>query len=39
MRLRDVSPGFNPANVLSVRISMPSANIPKESRACKCFGR
>ena len=25
MHLRDVSPGFNPANVLSVRISIPSA--------------
>lgn len=29
MRLRDVSPGFNPANVLSVRISLPSAKFPK----------
>ena len=25
IRLRDVSPGFNPANVLSVRVSIPSA--------------
>ena len=29
MRLRDVSPGFNSANVLSVRISLPSAKFPK----------
>ena len=29
MRLRDVSPGFNSANVLSVRISLPSARFPK----------
>ena len=29
MRLRDVSPGFNSADVLSVRISLPSAKFPK----------
>ena len=29
MHLRDVSPGFNSANVLSVRISLPSARFPK----------
>ena len=29
MRLREVSPGFNSANVLSVRISLPSARFPK----------
>jgi putative ABC transport system permease protein len=28
MRLRDVSPGLNPANVLSVRLSIPSAKYP-----------
>ena len=29
MRLREVSPGFNPANVLSVRISLPGAIFPQ----------
>jgi putative ABC transport system permease protein len=29
MRLRDVSPGFNPANVLSVRTSLPGARYPE----------
>ena len=29
MHLRDVSPGFNPANVLSVRISLPGALFPQ----------
>jgi putative ABC transport system permease protein len=29
MQLRDVSPGFNPSNVLSVRVSLPSAKYPK----------
>jgi len=29
IRLRDVSPGFNSANVLSVRVSLPSAKFPK----------
>ena len=28
MRLRDVSPGFNPANVLSVRVSLSGARYP-----------
>ncbi|HEV7797719.1 MAG TPA: ABC transporter permease [Pyrinomonadaceae bacterium] len=29
MRLRDVTPGFNSGNVLSMRISMPNAKYPK----------
>ena len=29
MQLRDVSPGFNPSNVLSVRVSLPGAKYPK----------
>ena len=29
MRLREVSPGFNPANVMSVRVSLPSAKYPQ----------
>ena len=29
MRLREVSPGFNPVNVLSVRISLPGARFPQ----------
>ena len=29
IRLREVSPGFNSANVLSVRVSLPSAKFPK----------
>ncbi|HWN11671.1 MAG TPA: ABC transporter permease [Pyrinomonadaceae bacterium] len=34
MRLREVTPGFNPDSVLSVRVSLPSAKYPKgEPRA------
>jgi len=29
LQLRDVSPGFNPSNVLSVRVSLPGAKYPK----------
>lgn len=29
MHLRDVSPGFNPGNVLSIRVAIPSAKYPQ----------